>query len=137
MHKFGYYVLPEGKALLLRIASSIRKNGYSTNPEGPAIVPTQEQLNSVFKLEPPFNIQSGLSHTLLAQQYYRDLGSRKGFSVHVYLNGIELELSPFPSHNTATKILGLSNKVIARYIDTNNTFKGYLFRSTPIPPKLY
>jgi hypothetical protein len=100
-------------------------------------VPTQEQINSVFKLEPPFDVQSGLSHTLLAQQYYRDLGSRKGFPVHVYLNGVELELSPFPSYYAATKTLGLSDKLVARYIDTNNTFKGYLFRSTPIPPNLH
>jgi len=45
MHK-GYYALPEGKSLLLSIASSINTFRYSTNPGGPAISPTLDFISS-------------------------------------------------------------------------------------------
>jgi len=132
MHKFGHYLLPEGRNLLIKIASSINKFRYSTAKGGAAVGPTLEILNTVLDIDAPFNVESGLSHTLLAQQFSLARGSRKGFPVYVYVNGVEIESSPFPSYYAASKALGLSNRVIFRYIDTSRTYKGYLFYSAPL-----
>jgi hypothetical protein len=93
-----------------------------------------ELVTNIFSLSSPFDVSSGLNHTLLAQKYYRDLGSRKGFQVHVYIDGVECDSSPFSSYNSATKALGLrsTKSALSRYIDSGKTFRGYIFKSTPL-----
>lgn len=110
MHKFGYYVLPEGKSLILKIITNSNKLRYFNNTTITTINTAQAVID-LFSLDPPFDVSSGFNHTLLAQKYYRDLGSRKGFQVYVYVDGIELASSPFSSYHAATKALGLSNKI--------------------------
>ena len=72
MYKFGYYVLPEGKAVLLKIISSSNKFRYSTNDykNSSGIDPhliTLYKSDDLFSMNPPFNVSSGLNHTILAQ----------------------------------------------------------------------
>ena len=60
-------------------------------------------------------------------------GSRSGFKVHIYKNGIEINESPFSSYTQGGKAIGLNSvPSIANYIDTGKIYKeGYTFYSAP------
>lgn len=131
MHKLGYYFLDEGRELILNISNTINKNRYTTNPRLVPL-PTKTEILKVTSLIAPFDITTGLDHTKLAQSYSRSLGSRKGFSVHIFENGVEILNSPFSSYNKGHQAIGLSgsSKAIGRNINTGKAFLGkYTFYS--------
>lgn len=117
-HKLGFVYLPEGRALVIKLQNCINNNRYSTNLSDPIVLPTQDEINNVLNRyikitrsykrssSPPLNISTGQSHTTLAQQFFRSKGSRIGFAVRVYEDGIELQHSPFNSYSSAQKFLG-------------------------------
>jgi len=121
----------------MKIISSINDNRYSTNPNGPVLLPQIEEIEAIFKLPKPFDLSLGLSHTELAKKYFRERGSRKGFKVYVYKEGVEVKGEPFSSYNQAQKVLKFKgNRTIAIYIDTNRVFNGkFTFYSHPIVEK--
>jgi hypothetical protein len=96
-HKLGYFYLPAGRSLIVKISNSINKYRYSSNPSGPAKSIPAEEIEKVFSLNPPFDLSSGYSHTELAQQFARTNKSRHGFLVYVYKNGVQVSGSPFKS----------------------------------------
>jgi hypothetical protein len=92
-----------------------------------------EEIEEIFKTEPPFNISSGKSHFILTKEYFQLRGSRSGFKVHIYKNGVEIKGSPFSSYTQGGKAIGLNSvSSIANYIDTGKIYKeGYTFYSRP------
>ena len=82
----------EGRNLLVKIASSTNKFRYSTNTDGPVTPPTQEDVNKVLSIEPPFDLNSGDSHFTLSRKYTIKKGGRLGFSVYVYKEGFAHKL---------------------------------------------
>lgn len=116
MHKLGYYLLDEGRELILNISNTINKYRYTTNPAGVLPLPTKTEILKVTSLIAPFDITTGLDHTKLAQSYTRSIGGRKGFSVHIFENDIEIPNSPFSSYYKGIKAIGLpgSTKAIGR-----------------------
>jgi hypothetical protein len=95
-----------------------------------------KEIESLFEIEPPFNIHTGKSHFILAKEYALKKGSRKGFKVYIYKNGQEVIGSPFNSFSfrLGVKTIGLNSIAsIINYIDTGKVYKNeYTFYSKPI-----
>ena len=93
-----------------------------------------EEINALFEIEPPFNIYSKKSHSILSKEYANTQGSRKGYNLHIYKDGEEIPGSPFNSYREGGKTIGLASvSSICNYINTGKVFKdGYTFFSSPI-----
>ena len=68
-----------------------------------------QELRDLFEMNPPFDIHSGKSHFILAKEYSLFKGSRQGFKVHIYQNGVEIKGSPFASYSQGGKAIGLNS----------------------------
>lgn len=92
-----------------------------------------KELENLFLINPPFDIHSGKSHFILAKDYSLAKGSRKGFKVYIYKEGVEIQGSPFNSFRLGGKAIGLNSvSSIRNYLDTGKIFKGeYTFYSSP------
>nr|YP_010555503.1 LAGLIDADG endonuclease [Ramaria rubella]UYR22251.1 LAGLIDADG endonuclease [Ramaria rubella] len=116
----------------------MNKHGYSTNTTGVAVAPIQSKIDNLFSKIPPFNIKSGLTHSVLSKNITVEKGGRSGFTVHVYKKDGAMEEitgSPFKTFGEAHLAIGLKpgSREIGRNIDTVKFFKGlYLFTSLPI-----
>jgi len=78
-----------------------------------------KEIDTLLKINPPFDIKTRKSHFILAKEYALNKGSRKGFKVHIYKNGKEIIGSPFDSFRTGGKSIGLNSiSSIRNYIDT-------------------
>lgn len=133
LHKLGYYMELPGRKLILAISNSINKNRYSTNTNHTSELPSENSIEKVFSTKPLFDISSGDNHYKLARKYSLLKGGRKGFSVFVYLKGVQIKGSPFLTYGAAHLAIGLKpgSRIIFRYIDTEKLFRGiYLIRST-------
>ena len=77
--------------------------------------------------------KGGASNFILAKKYALSKGSRKGFNVYIYKNGVEIKDSPFDSFRSGGKAINMSSvSSIRNYIDTDKIYKdGYTFYSTP------
>jgi hypothetical protein len=128
---FGYYTMPEGKAMINKIIKNSNNNRYSTNVDKFSAINIDE-IKSLFEIKPPFDIQTGISHFNLAKNFSISKGSRKGFKVHIYKNGVEITGSLFSSFRLGGKAIGLNSvSSIRNYIDTNKIFKNeYTFYSS-------
>ena len=89
-------------------------------------------------MEPPFYIHSGKSHFILSKEYSLFKGSRKGFKVYIYKNGVEVKGSPFDSFRSGGRAINLNSvSSIKNYLDTGKIFKdGYTFYSKPLPHRI-
>lgn len=108
LHKFGYYFLPEGRQLLTDISNNINNNRYSTFINQ-YFIPFDDLIkrsNIILASNPPFNINSGKTHTELSQNYSKSLVSK---TVFIYKNNKLIEGSPFKNYSEAHKVLGLSS----------------------------
>lgn len=141
IHKLGYFYLPEGKQIALRISSSTNKYRYTTKDDLNKIgLPSIESISNLFNQTPPFDISSGRNHLELVREFTIAKGGRKGFIVHVYdcnsRSGIEeVKGSPFSTYGDGHEVLGLKrgSRVIGRYIDTGKLYKDkYKFSSVPL-----
>lgn len=67
-----------------------------------------------------------------SKEYSLTKGSRKGFKVYIYKNGVEIKGSPFDSFRSGAKALSLNSaSSIRNYLDTGKIFKdGYTFYSS-------
>jgi hypothetical protein len=127
---YGYTNLIKGKALLLKLSNNMNSNRYFSDLSD--FVDVQEIIE-LFKMNPPFDIHSGKSHFILAKEYSLLKGSRGGFKIHIYQNGVEIKGSPFASYSQGGKAIGMNSvSSIKNYIDTGKIFKGgYTFYSSP------
>ena len=127
----GYTRIPTGSAILLKLANNMNSKRYFSN-----IIDILDiaELNDLFEIEPPFNIFSKKSHFTLAKEYAISQGSRKGYKLHIYKDGVEIPGSPFNSYRKGGEAIGLASiSSIKNYIDTGRVFKdGYTFYSSPI-----
>lgn len=130
MHKLGHFYLPEGKALLIKLANSINTNRYST-AKTIIELPTEEEINNVLNLPNPFDLSTGKSHTTLAREFIKSKRIKGEFKVYVYKNGVEVPNSPYVSYYAVQKDLGFKgNRTVSRYIDTDKVYgEGYTFYS--------
>jgi hypothetical protein len=128
MHKLGYFYLPEGRALLVKIANSINKKKYSI-AKTVIKLPTEEEINHILNLPSPFDLSIGKSHTTLAREFVNYKRVKGEFNIYVYKNGVEVPNSPYKSYYAVQKDLGFKgNRTVSRYIDTNKVYgDGYTF----------
>jgi LAGLIDADG endonuclease len=128
---YGYYTIPKGKELLLKLSNNMNSKRYFSNVID--FIDFKE-IESIFNMEPPFNIHTGKSHFILAKKYDLSKGSRKGFKLYIYKNGKEITGSPFDSFRMVGKAIGISSvSSIRNYIDTGRIYKDiYTFYSKPI-----
>jgi hypothetical protein len=68
----GYSQLPEGRALLIKLSNNMNNKRYFSNI---LEIIDKEELFTLFKLNPPFNINSNKSHFILAKEYSLSKGS--------------------------------------------------------------
>ena len=141
---YGYHNLPNGREILLKLSKNIRL-------QSPGFISTkryfsdlsdfieEDEITNLFKIEPPFDIESGKSHFILAKEYSLTKGSRKGFKVYIYKNGVEIKGSPFDSFRSGAKALSsISASSIRNYLDKGKIFKdGYTFYSSPQSKKKF
>jgi hypothetical protein len=128
---YGYYTIPKGKELLLKLSNNMNSKRYFSDISDFIDI---EDIKSLFDMVPPFDIQTGKSHFILAKEYAKNRGSRKGFKLYIFKNGKEIIGSPFYSFRSGGKAIGLNSiSSIRNYIDTNKIFKdGYTFYSSSI-----
>ena len=126
----GYHNLPKGKEVLLKLSNSMNSKRYFSDLSD---LIDLDEIKSLFEIEPPFDIYSGKSNFILAKEYSLYKGSRKGFKVYIYKNGVEIKGSPFDSLRSGGKAIKLNSvSSIRNYLDTGKIFKdGYTFYSTP------
>jgi hypothetical protein len=132
----GYYFLPEGRQLFLDISNIINKKRYTTSKFLINLDKTIDNIidrsEIIFSKNPPFDINSGKTHTELAQDFRREKRKLSPNIVYVYKNNKLIEGSPFLKYSEANKALGLnpSSNTCNRYIDTGKLYKKqYLFSS--------
>lgn len=132
MHKLGHFYLPEGRALLIKLANSINTNRYST---AKIIInlPTEEEINNVLNLPNPFDLSTGKSHTTLAREFILSKRVKGEFKIYVYKNGVQVPNSPYKSYYAVQKDLEFKgNRTVSRYIDTDKVYRdGYTFYTYP------
>lgn len=140
----GYFYLPEGKNLFLKISDVLNKR-HSTN----SVVVTEsiiEEINIKYReillIKPPFNIEECIPHVANVRNF--KLGNNLTNSIHsarliktifIYEEGKLIDGSPFVSFSSAHKALGLksSSNTCNRYLDTGRLYKSkYIFTSKPI-----
>lgn len=133
LHKLGHMSTPAGRSALLSITSYINSNRYSTNPNGAPNAPDYTLLYDLLSGPSPIDPNTTLPHDQLTRAVTVAKGSRQGYGVHVYENGVEVEGSPFPNYGLAHKSLGLEAKsrTVSRFIDhPTKLYRGkYSFRS--------
>lgn len=117
--------------MLLKIFNNMNSKRYFSNNIDLFKI---EEIESIFNLNPPFDLFSRKKHFILAKKYVLAKGSRKGFKLHIYKNGIEIKGSPFISYRAGCKAIGLkSPSSIKNYIDTGKIFKDiYTFYSKSV-----
>ena len=132
---FGYNHTSKGKIVWLKLFNIMNSKRYFSN-----ILDILDviDLKDIFNIEPPFNIQSGKSHFILTKEYFQSKGSRLGFKLYIYKNGVEIIGSPFPSFTQGGKAINLNSvSSIRNYIDTGKIYKeGFTFYSAPHSPRL-
>ena len=73
---YGYHNLQEGKEILLKLSNNMNSKRYFSDISD--FIDASE-IENLFAMEPPYNIHTGKSHFILAKEYSRAQGSRKGF----------------------------------------------------------
>jgi len=73
---YGYYNLPKGKELLLKLSNNMNSKRYFSNVIDFIDI---KEIESLFDIDPPYNIHTGKSHFILAKEYALSKGSRKGY----------------------------------------------------------
>lgn len=68
MHKFGYFYLPEGRKLAVKISNYINKSRYSNSGKNP---PIPEINQSIFETPLPVNLKPYMSHLEFAKIFSR------------------------------------------------------------------
>ena len=129
---YGYHNIPNGREILLKLSNNMNSKRYFSDLSD---FIEEDEITNLFKIEPPFDIESGKSHFILAKEYSLTKGSRKGFKVYIYKNGVEIKGSPFDSFRSGVKALSsISASSIRNYLDTGKMFKdGYTFYSSEHP----
>lgn len=127
---YGYHNLPSGREILLKLSNKINSKRYFSDLSD---FIEADEITNLFSIRPPFDIHSGKSHFNLAKEHSLTKGSRKGFKVYIYKNGVEIKGSPFDSFRSGGKALSLNSvSSIRNYLDTGKIFKdGYTFYSSP------
>lgn len=129
----GYYQIKEGKIILMKITKGTNKYRYSNSKLKKTVLPTNTEINNLFSLPAVYSSNKGLTYKEQSLEYALKKKRRKGYSVYVYRNGKEIEISPFYSYSLATKTLKIGSNIISRYIDTEKLYKNqYIFSSTKL-----
>lgn len=126
----GYNLIREGKDILYRISKSTNKYRYSNYKSTKIILPTDDEINYLFSLPSIYLGDDNKSYKEQILDYAIKSKRRRGYLVYVYIEGKELNASPFNSYSSAGKELKLNSNIISRYIDTGKLYNNrYLFSS--------
>lgn len=87
LHKLGYYYQIEGRQLLTDISKNVDRRGYSTSGNEDIIIldELEQRANNIFATKPPFDINSGKTHTELAQNFSKTTRKIER-TIYVYKN---------------------------------------------------
>lgn len=132
-HKFGFFYLSEGKALVVRIASYINDGRYSTNP-AKGIAPSNDEIINLLNAPLPISLTPEMLHVDLAKAFAKLNTDR---NIWVYDNGVLMNSQPFHSFAAAMRSIGYASTSVAarRTIDTGKLVGGrYTFYSSPQNP---
>ena len=134
LYIFGYVNLPEGKTIIRKLFNIMNNKRYFTSLSELLTYKDIIEIKNILSKKPPFDIFTGKSHFILSKEYSLKKGSRKGFKLYIYKNGIEIENSPFDSFRSGGRAIGLNSvSSITNYIDTGRVFKDeYTFYSEPV-----
>ena len=126
----GYHNYSLGKKVLLNLSNSMNSKRYFSDLSD---LIDLDLIKSLLEIKPPFDINSGKSNFILAKEFSLAKGSRKGFKVYIYKNGVEIKGSPFHSFRSGGKAINMSSiSSIRNYLDTGRIYKdGYTFYSSP------
>jgi hypothetical protein len=114
----------------MKISKGTNKYRYSNYKYEKAILPSNNEINSLFLLPSIYSDKEGLTYKEQITKYALRHKRRKGYPVHVYEDGKEIDMSPFSSYRLATKTLNIESNIISRYIDTKKLYKNkYIFSS--------
>jgi LAGLIDADG endonuclease len=127
----GYNTTKKGKEILLKLSNHMNSKRYFSNIID---ILDEKDIFELFNINPPLDIHSGKSHFILNKELSLSKGSRLGYKVYIYKDGLEINGSPFDSYREGGKAIGLNSvSSIKNYIDTGRIFKeGYTFYSKPI-----
>lgn len=129
-HKFGFFYLPEGKALTAKIASYINDGRYSTNPNK-GIAPSIDEIIHLLNLPLSVSLTPEMLHVDLAKAFAKLVNNR---NIWVYDNGVLMNAQPFHSFAAAMRSIGYASSSVAarRTLDTGKLVGGrYTFYSFP------
>nr|QNH92705.1 hypothetical protein [Wolfiporia cocos] len=128
LNKTGIIRLPEGKALAEKIESIMNHRRYSNNPGSSSIVPvSQDEIDRVLSLTPPFDLNSGKSHYKLAHQFgqaqrWQNIRNGKTLEISVYSPNGDL-LCTFLKPSEVLKALPISKTSYYKYLNSGRIFK--------------
>jgi hypothetical protein len=128
MHKFGYFYLPEGRKLVVKISNYINKSRYSNSGNNPSI---PEINSSIFDSPLPVNLEPYMSHLVFSQTFSK---LQNKILIWVYDKDILVEGSPFYSLSDAAESIGLkrTSSIIKRYLDKDKQYLNkYTISSSP------
>ena len=131
LHKFGYFYMPEGRALVLAISKYINEGRYSTNPTGPVLAPRNTDILDLLSSTTLVELTPEMTHTMLARAFTIAKG-KSSYQVWVYDGGLLFKGSPFATYADAHEAIGVgrTSRAIGRNIDTNKQYRGrYTFYS--------
>lgn len=129
----GYHHIKEGKVILMKISKGTNKYRYSNYKLKKTVLPTNTEINNLFSLPTIYSSNKELTYKEQSLEYALKNNRRKGYSVYVYKEGKEIDMSPFSSYSSATKTLNIDSNIISRYIDTEKLYKNkYIFSSTKL-----
>jgi hypothetical protein len=117
----------------MKISKGTNKYRYSNYKLKKTVLPTNTEINNLFSLPTLYSSNKGLTYKEQSLEYALKKNRRKGYSVYVYKEGKEIEMSPFYSYSLATKALNIGSNIRSRYIDTEKLYKNkYMFSSTKL-----
>jgi hypothetical protein len=117
----------------MKISKGTNKYRYSNYKHRKFILPTNNEINSLFLLPSIYSDTKGLTYKEQITKYALKHKRRKGYPVYVYTDGKEIDMSPFSSYYLGTKTLKIESNIISRYIDTGKLYKNkYIFSSTKL-----
>jgi hypothetical protein len=125
LHKFGYFYMPEGRALNTAVSRYINRGRYINNPTGAIQAPSIESINAVLALTPLISLTPEMTHTQLSLAMTSAKG-KASYTVWLYDKGQLVPGSPFSTYADAHEAIGVSrsSRAIGRNIDTGKLYRG-------------
>ena len=128
LHKTGLIKTSEGKALLEKMRTNFNQRRYSNNKNAsPLTLVSQAEIVKVLALSPVYDLESGKSHSHLANIYSSNIKqynklNESLLSINIY-SPEDILLHTIPNAAEAIKNLDISQTSFYRYLKTGRKYK--------------